>query len=317
MQLYFLLFELTLYIHQHHDGCTSYNVTRRYCSTRFLFYFPCFVNPHAEIQQLTITAPPGSPFAASAPARVPSCVEAVAAAARNRMKLILEVKETRKRHVMVKTLRKLFGAAPPSTSASASTASDSDASLSSPSSSSKSSAAQLSAYLRAHAIVASFDPYFLHLLRRADPSLRTLLFFAPNGVQTLCGRIAATPSAPAAASKVHTSSAHGASASPVSASSSSSSSSTVAGSAADIEAVGGDSIAAAADLLADDHSGGDSAANLAAMRPAPLVCAVAPLIDAVYEWSVGSWVRGRLAAPPHSIVVSLYVWQNFFVDMVS
>lgn len=209
------------------------------------------------------------------------------------MKLILEVKETRKRHVMVKTLRKLFGAAPPSTSASASapTASDSDASLSSSLTSSKSSAAQLSAYLRAHAIVASFDPYFLRELRRADPSLRTLLFFAPNGVQTLCSQIAASPNAPAAASKVHTTSTHGASAAPVSATLSSSASS-IAGSAADTDAFGGgDNAAAAADMLADEHSGGDSASNLAAMRPAPLVCAVAPLIDAVYEWSVGSWVR--------------------------
>ena len=36
------------------------------------------------------------------------------------------------------------------------------------------------------AVVASFDPRFLHELRAADSRFRTLLFFAPHPVHTLC-----------------------------------------------------------------------------------------------------------------------------------
>lgn len=144
---------------------------------------------------------------------VPSCGDAVQAALALDLRILLDVKETTRRSTMLKYILRLFA-----------TVERSHESI----------------------VVAAFDPRFLYDLRRANARIRSMLFFAPRPLQTVC-----------------------------------------------------QSAAVAAAL---------------AWQPHPLVCAYAPVCDAVLEWAFASWLPlflGVSAVGPRYTMASAHLVDHF------
>ena len=144
---------------------------------------------------------------------VPSCGDAVQAALALDLRIVLEVKETMRRRTMLKYVLRLFATIE---------------------------------RLHESVVVAAFDPRFLYDVRRANARIRTMLFFAPRPLQTVC-----------------------------------------------------ESAAVAAAL---------------AWRPPSLVCAYAPVCDAVIEWAFASWLPlflGVSAVGPRHTMASVHLVRHF------